>query len=166
METFDTIMNSDKPEFYRLLQLQLQALISDEQDSLANLCNSSALLYQQLSQINWLGFYLFKGDQLVLGPFQGRTACVRISLGQGVCGTAAVEKKTLVVPDVHQFPGHIACDAASRSEIVIPLLDGNSLLGVLDIDSPITNRFDHHDQQGLELFCHFLVSAIDWALMP
>lgn len=149
-----------KDENYALVQKQLVALIEDEPNMIANLSNSAALLNQFLSDINWVGFYLAEKDQLVLGPFQGLPACVRIPLGKGVCGTSAAERKTMRVEDVHQFPGHIACDAATRSEIVIPLLKDGKLIGVLDIDSPITNRFDESDQQGLEKFtdllCHYL----------
>ncbi|MFJ7744394.1 GAF domain-containing protein [Peribacillus sp. NPDC097295] len=141
-----------KDENYALVQKQLVALIEDEPNMIANLSNSAALLNQFLSDINWVGFYLVEKDQLVLGPFQGLPACVRISMGKGVCGTSAAERKTMRVEDVHKFPGHIACDAATRSEIVIPLIKDGNLIGVLDIDSPITNRFDESDQQGLEKF--------------
>lgn len=145
-----------KDENYALVQKQLVALIEDEPNMIANLSNSAALLNQFLSDINWVGFYLVEKDQLVLGPFQGLPACVRISMGKGVCGTSAAERKTMRVEDVHQFPGHIACDAATRSEIVIPLIKDGNLIGVLDIDSPITNRFDESDQQGLEKFTDIL----------
>lgn len=149
-----------KDENYALVQKQLVALIEDEPNMIANLSNSAALLNQFLSDINWVGFYLAEKDQLILGPSQGLPACVRIPLGKGVCGTSAAERKTMRVEDVHQFPGHIACDAATRSEIVIPLLKDGKLIGVLDIDSPITNRFDESDQKGLEKFtdllCHYL----------
>ena len=149
-----------KDENYALVQKQLVALIEDEPNMIANLSNSAALLNQFLSDINWVGFYLAEKDQLVLGPFQGLPACVRIPLGKGVCGTSAAERKTMRVEDVHQFPGHIACDAATRSEIVIPLLKGGKLIGVLDIDSPITNRFDESDQQGLEKFTDLLCNYL------
>ncbi|MGE7600863.1 GAF domain-containing protein [Peribacillus sp. NPDC097675] len=145
-----------KDENYALVQKQLVALIEDEPNMIANLSNSAALLNQFLSDINWVGFYLAEEDQLVLGPFQGLPACVRIPLGKGVCGTSAAERKTMRVEDVHQFPGHIACDATTRSEIVIPLMKDGKLIGVLDIDSPITNRFDESDQQGLEKFTDIL----------
>lgn len=137
---------------YQLLLKQLEALINDESDQMANLANSAALLNQFLNDINWVGFYLIKEDELVLGPFQGLPACVRIKVGKGVCGTAVSEEKTQRIADVHQFPGHIACDAASQSEIVIPIKHNNKVIGVLDIDSPIKNRFDQLDQTYLEQF--------------
>ncbi|MDP9739705.1 UNVERIFIED_ORG: L-methionine (R)-S-oxide reductase [Bacillus sp. B2I3] len=145
-----------KEKNYELVQKQLLALIEDETNRIANLSNAAALLNQFLDEINWVGFYLYKEDQLILGPFQGLPACVRIPMGKGVCGTSAATEKTLRIEDVHQFPGHIACDAASRSEIVIPLMKDGKLLGVLDIDSPITDRFDEMDQQGLEKFAEIL----------
>ncbi|MEV5037489.1 GAF domain-containing protein [Peribacillus frigoritolerans] len=145
-----------KEKNYELVQKQLLALIEDETNRIANLSNAAALLNQFLDEINWVGFYLYEEDQLILGPFQGLPACVRIPMGKGVCGTSAATEKTLRIEDVHQFPGHIACDAASRSEIVIPLMKDGKLLGVLDIDSPITDRFDEMDQQGLEEFAEIL----------
>ena len=145
-----------KEKNYELVQKQLLALIEDETNRIANLSNAAALLNQFLDEINWVGFYLYEEDQLILGPFQGLPACVRIPMGKGVCGTSAATEKTLRIADVHQFPGHIACDAASRSEIVIPLMKDGKLLGVLDIDSPITDRFDEMDQQGLEKFAEIL----------
>ncbi|MDF1996068.1 GAF domain-containing protein [Peribacillus frigoritolerans] len=145
-----------KEKNYELVQKQLLALIEDETNRIANLSNAAALLNQFLDEINWVGFYLYEEDQLILGPFQGLPACVRIPMGKGVCGTSAATEKTLRIVDVHQFPGHIACDAASRSEIVIPLMKDGKLLGVLDIDSPITDRFDEMDQQGLEKFAEIL----------
>ncbi|WP_106768987.1 GAF domain-containing protein [Paenibacillus faecalis] len=135
---------------------QLKALIHDEPNAMANLANASALLNHFLQEINWVGFYLYDGKELVLGPFQGLPACIRIPMGRGVCGTAAAELSTLVVEDVHAFPGHIACDAASNSEIVIPLLKDGQLYGVLDIDSPIKNRFDQEDREFLERFVQIL----------
>ncbi|MFE4241276.1 GAF domain-containing protein [Peribacillus butanolivorans] len=149
-----------KEKNYELVQKQLFALIEDEPNQIANFSNAAALLNQFLVEINWVGFYLLEEDQLVLGPFQGLPACVRIPMGKGVCGTSAATKKTLRVDDVHQFPGHIACDAASRSEIVIPLMKEGKLIGVLDIDSPITNRFDEVDQQGLEKFADILTKRL------
>jgi len=149
-----------KKENYDLVTKQLCALLEGEQDMIANLSNASALLNQFLDQINWVGFYLYKEEQLVLGPFQGLPACVRIPLGKGVCGTAAKDKQTIVVPDVHQFPGHIACDAASQSEIVVPLIKDGQLIGVLDIDSPIKERFSEEDQAGLEHFTNALLQYI------
>lgn len=128
----------------------VESVVSSEPDMIANMANIAALLFEALPDINWSGFYLWKEDQLVLGPFQGRLACTRIPLGKGVCGTVAAQKTTLVVPDVHAFPGHIACDAASESEIVIPVLKEGALIGVLDIDSPIKNRFQDTDRILLE----------------
>ena len=137
-------------ESYRAFAEQLEVLIAAEPDWLANLANTAALLYHELRQVNWAGFYLLKGEELVLGPFQGKPACVRIPLGKGVCGTAAQKRQTIVVADVHQFPGHIACDEASRSEIVVPWIADERLIGVLDIDSPILERFTSQDAIGLE----------------
>ncbi|MFS0822390.1 GAF domain-containing protein [Bacillus sp. 1P02SD] len=139
-----------KAEDYQLVTKQLQALLEDEQDQIANLANASALLNQFLDTINWVGFYIKKGNELILGPFQGLPACVRIPMGRGVCGTAAQNQKTERVADVHLFPGHIACDSASQSEIVVPIMKNGEVFGVLDIDSPIKERFDEVDQQCLE----------------
>ncbi|MBL4814813.1 GAF domain-containing protein [Shewanella sp.] len=139
-----------RTEFYQTLNRQAQALLQGEDDLVAAMANFSALLNDSLEDLNWVGFYLYKDDQLVLGPFQGRVACTRISMGKGVCGSAASEKKTYRVADVHQFSGHIACDAASNSEIVIPIIRDNRLIAVLDIDSPKLARFDEIDQIGLE----------------
>jgi GAF domain-containing protein len=152
--------NGNKVEQYQLVIKQLQALLEGENDQTANLANASALLNQFLNDINWVGFYLLKQDQLVLGPFQGLPACMRIPLGRGVCGTAAANQKTERIADVHQFPGHIACDAASNSEIVIPLVKEDQLIGVLDIDSPSKNRFDELDQTYLEEFVKVLIKYI------
>lgn len=149
-----------KEDNYRLVIKQLGALLEGEDDLIANLANASALLNQFLTDVNWVGFYLLKSDELVLGPFQGLPACVRIPLGKGVCGTAAQRMETVRVEDVHLFPGHIACDAASQSEIVIPVIKNNRLIGVLDIDSPIKNRFDELDQKCLEQFVETLVRYI------
>src|SRR6185437_1577605 len=132
----------DKKKRYEQLTKQLDALATGETNKYANLSNASALLNQFFDQINWVGFYLMEDGELVLGPFQGLPACVRIPVGKGVCGASAEKRETIVVPDVHLFPGHIACDAASQSEIVIPLIKDGQLLGVLDVDSPIKNRFD------------------------
>jgi GAF domain-containing protein len=134
-----------KTQQYRELNQQLAALLDGETDGLANSANMAALLYEALPDLNWAGFYFMRGRELVLGPFQGKVACVRIALERGVCGTAARERRIVVVPDVHAFPGHIACDAASRSEIVVPLLVQGKLLGVLDLDSPVPARFDEAD---------------------
>jgi L-methionine (R)-S-oxide reductase len=149
----------DKRADYASLAQELAALLSGERDFIANAANTAALIYEALPQVNWAGFYFLKAGELVVGPFQGKPACVRIALGQGVCGTAAAERRTLVVPDVHAFPGHIACDAASRSEIVIPLLTGTLLLGVLDIDSPRPARFDAADAAGLGELARLFVAA-------
>jgi L-methionine (R)-S-oxide reductase len=149
-----------REENYALLLKQLKALLEGEKNVIANLSNACALLNQFLTEVNWVGFYLYDDQELVLGPFQGLPACVRIPLGKGVCGTAALERKTITVDDVHQFPGHIACDAASQSEIVIPLVKEGRLLGVLDIDSPIKSRFDSIDQEHLQKFVDVLLQYI------
>ncbi|HTQ05063.1 MAG TPA: GAF domain-containing protein [Polyangiaceae bacterium] len=154
---------SSKREHYAEILAQLGALFAGETDGLANAANTAALLFELLPELNWVGFYFLRGTELVLGPFQGRVACVRIALGRGVCGTAARERKTLVVPDVDAFPGHIACDAASRSEIVVPLVRGGELLGVLDLDSPRVNRFDESDGAGLEAAVACLLERSDLA---
>jgi len=151
-----------KAQLYGELLQAAEALIGDETDALANLCNVAALVYYGLPAINWAGFYLRRGSELVLGPFQGQVACVRIPLGRGVCGTAAVRRETVVVPDVHTFPGHIACDAASRSEIVVPLISDGDLVGVLDIDAPAPDRFDEQDRAGLERLADVLIRRIHW----
>lgn len=147
---------------YRQLFQQTTALLEGETNWLANAANTSALLYQQLPDVNWAGFYFLHGDELVLGPFQGKPACVRIPLEKGVCGTAAAKRKTLVVPDVNAFPGHIACDAVSRSEIVVPVMENETVIGVLDIDSPVTYRFDETDQAELEKLVALLVRRTTW----
>jgi GAF domain-containing protein len=152
---------ASREENYDLVKKQLHALIHEEKNQIANLSNASALLNQFLDRINWVGFYLMDtNQQLVLGPFQGLPACIRIPLGKGVCGTSALKKETVLVADVNQFPGHIACDAASQSEIVIPLMKDGQLLGVLDIDSPEKNRFDALDQKKLEEFVAILVEHL------
>ncbi len=134
--------------------------MSGETDLVANAANTSALIFDALPDLNWAGFYLYKSGELVLGPFQGKPACVRIALGQGVCGTAAARRATVLVEDVHAFPGHIACDSASNSEIVIPLLRGGELLGVLDVDSPKLRRFSAADQRGLEALAKIFVDSL------
>lgn len=149
-----------REENYDLVIKQLAALLEGETNTVANLSNASALLNQFLDRVNWVGFYVLEDGELVLGPFQGLPACVRIPLGRGVCGSSAQEKKTFRVEDVHQFPGHIACDAASQSEIVVPLIKDGELLGVLDIDSPEKNRFDELDQSKLEQFVQELVKHL------
>ena len=159
--SISTSSAASKPELYRECSEQLAAVFAGESDGLANTANMAALLFELLPELNWVGFYFLRGAELVLGPFQGKVACVRIALGRGVCGTAAHERKTIVVPDVHAFPGHIACDAASRSEIVVPLIVGERLLGVLDLDSPRENRFDAHDAAGLEAAVDQLLRSSD-----
>ena len=141
---------TSKPELYQELRSQLTSLLEGEPDAIANAANTAALLYHSMPDVNWVGFYLFKSNELVLGPFQGKPACVRIPLGKGVCGTAAERRQSIVVPDVNAFPGHIACDSASRSELVVPLVRHGALLGVLDLDSPMLGRFDETDRAGCE----------------
>ncbi|GAB59245.1 GAF domain-containing protein [Rheinheimera nanhaiensis] len=143
-------MSSEKTALYRLLQQQAQALIEQETDLIANMANLSALLFNNLPDLNWAGFYIMREGELVLGPFQGQVACVRIAVGKGVCGTAVATGQVQLVKDVHEFPGHIACDAASNSEIVLPLRHQGDIIAVLDIDSPSLARFDAEDQAGLE----------------
>lgn len=147
----------NKEQSYQEMIEQLKSLIADEYDLIANLANTSALLNQFMDHINWVGFYLFKDGELVLGPFQGKPACIRIPIGKGVCGTAVARKETIVVPNVHEFPGHIACDEASNSEIVVPMIKGDTIYGVLDVDSPIFERFDSIDQHYLEQVVRFLI---------
>ncbi len=153
---------ASKAAGYAQLDAALAALLAGEYDLIANLANTSALLFTTLPQLNWAGFYLLNSPkELVLGPFQGKPACVRIALGRGVCGTAAAERRTVLVPNVHEFPGHIACDSASNSEIVLPLIRANGeLLGVLDLDSPVLERFDVIDQQGLEQIVRTLLATL------
>lgn len=146
-------------QLYSRLQQQAQALVSGEHDLIANMANISALLFNNLEAVNWAGFYLYKEDQLVLGPFQGQPACIRIPMGKGVCGTAAQTRTTQMIEDVHQFDGHIACDAASNSEIVVPLIVNDTLIGVLDIDSPEFSRFTEQDKAGLEAIAAILVES-------
>lgn len=153
--------NEDKAALYARLRAELLAILEGERDFIANMANCAATLFHALPDLNWAGFYLLKGSDLVLGPFQGKPACVRIAPGRGVCGAAAERRETVVVPDVHQFPGHIACDAASRSEIVVPLMAGGRLIGVLDLDSPSIGRFDAADKAGLEAVASILVGASD-----
>lgn len=148
-----------KPVLYEQLVAELHGLIAGERDWIANLANSAALIYHSLPDLNWAGFYLLKDGELVVGPFQGKPACVRIAIGKGVCGTAAAQRKTQVVRDVHEFPGHIACDAASNSEIVVPMIRNGELIGVLDLDSPKLARFDEEDRAGLEQFVAVLLAS-------
>ena len=156
------IAAADKETLYRDLASALEGLIAGEPDPIANMANAIALIWETLPDLNWAGFYWMKGGELVLGPFQGKPACVRIPLGKGVCGTAAENRETLVVPDVNAFAGHIACDAASRSEIVVPIVRGRTLVGVLDVDAPETARFDDEDRAGLERFVNALLPAVAW----
>jgi len=149
----------NKDADYASLAEELVGLLTGEQDFIANAANTSALVFDAIPDINWAGFYFLRNGELVVGPFQGKPACVRIPLGKGVCGTAAAKRKTIVVRDVHEFPGHIACDAASQSEIVVPLLRGDELLGVLDIDSPLVGRFDDADRRGIERLATLFVSS-------
>lgn len=146
---------------YAELHRSLTALLEGERNWIANLANTSALIWQELNDINWAGFYLLRGDALVLGPFQGKPACVRIQMGKGVCGTAAQQRRSIVVPNVHEFDGHIACDSASNSEVVVPLIKNERLLGVLDVDSPRLSRFDAIDREGLEEVARILLGASD-----
>ena len=145
---------------YPELAQQAEALLEGERDAIANAANLSALIWHALPDLNWAGFYFVRGGELVLGPFQGKPACVRIALGQGVCGTAAANRETVIVPNVHEFAGHIFCDSASNSEIVVPLLHGSRLLGVLDLDSPKLARFDEADRAGLELLASIWVESL------
>lgn len=155
------VHGATKTEVYTHLAEQLTALLEHECDFIANAANTSALLYHSLPDLNWAGFYLFKDGELILGPFQGKPACVRIAIGKGVCGTAAQQRRTVLVPDVNAFPGHIACDSASQSEIVVPLLHHDTLIGVLDIDSPLRGRFDDEDCRGCEVLAQvFLRSSL------
>jgi GAF domain-containing protein len=154
------IESTGKTEFYRELASQLTFLLEGESDPIANAANTAALLFQAMANINWAGFYFLRdGKELVLGPFQGLPACVRIPVGRGVCGTAVEQKHSILVEDVHAFAGHIACDAASRSELVVPLIGKGRILGVLDLDSPAVGRFDAEDQAGVERIASIYVAA-------
>ena len=143
-------MTASKSDLYRSLAKEVGALLAGETDPIANAANMAALIFHGLPDLNWAGFYFRQDAEPVLGPFQGRPACVRIAIGRGVCGTAAARAATLLVPDVHEFPGHIACDPASRSELVVPLIEAGEVLGVLDLDSPLVARFDAADRDGCE----------------
>lgn len=159
--SFDPVpLSGDRAEGYRELTAQAAALLTGETDRIANAANLSALVYHCLPDVNWAGFYFFDGHELVVGPYQGKPACVRIALGTGVCGTAAASRRTQLVADVHAFPGHIACDADSRSEIVIPLVHEDALIGVLDIDSPRPARFDEIDRRGLETVAEVFIDSL------
>lgn len=149
-----------KSAFYAELAIQAQGLLHDEHDLIANAANFSALLYHALPEVNWVGFYFLRGSELLVGPFQGKPACVRIAMGKGVCGTAALQRKSIVVPDVNRFPGHIFCDGDSQSEIVVPLIRQDELLGVLDVDSPVLARFDAEDRIGLEQLAAIFLTAL------
>jgi GAF domain-containing protein len=162
MQNNKKIMAPTKEAFYKILNIKLEGMLSSEKDSLANLCNSAAHLYNNLECANWAGYYIMREGELVLGPFCGKPACSRLTLGKGVCGTAAETKEPQVVPDVHQFPGHVACDSASQSEIVIPIIKEDKVIGVLDIDSPEKNTFDDEDRIYLEKFVEKLNKYIDW----
>lgn len=155
-----TIGTLDKPEFFKELAAQLRALLADEADPIANAANTSALIFEMMPDLNWAGFYFLRSpEELVVGPFQGKPACVRIAVGRGVCGTAVERRASVLVEDVHAFPGHIACDAASRSELVVPLFRAGEVIGVLDLDSPLPGRFDKDDQAGVERLASIYVSA-------
>jgi GAF domain-containing protein len=151
---------SGKRALYDGLAPQLAALLEGESDPVANAANTAALIYQGLPELNWAGFYFRRGDELVLGPFQGKPACVRIPWGKGVCGTAAAGGAAVIVPDVHEFPGHIACDPESRSELVMPLLTNSKVTGVLDLDSPVLARFDEEDRAGVERLVAILIASL------
>jgi GAF domain-containing protein len=159
MFTLTDTTAATKAELYDELASQLSSLLHGERNAIANGANFSSLLFHTLPQINWAGFYFLKGDELVLGPFQGKPACIRIPLGKGVCGSAAERRQTIVVDNVDDFPGHIACDGASNSEIVVPLVKNGRLLGVLDIDSPEYSRFDDEDREGLESLAEIYLAA-------
>jgi GAF domain-containing protein len=161
MFALKSIPTDSKPALYAELREQARALFAGERDFTANAANLSALLFQGLPELNWAGFYWMKGGELVLGPFQGKPACVRIAVGRGVCGTAVAQQRVQVVADVHAFPGHIACDAASRSEVVVPVMDSGRVLGVLDLDSPRPGRFDDDDAQGLQALVAEFLAATD-----
>lgn len=162
MHEIDSIYPEDKTEFYQLLNSQLKALLENETFVIPNLSNASALLGVALKDINWAGFYLMNQGELLLGPFQGKPACIHIPIGKGVCGTAVAKNETQLVLDVHAFPGHIACDSASNSEIVVPIRVNGEVVGVLDIDSPLLARFDEKDQEGLEKFVRILEAGCEW----
>ena len=162
-ETKSLPATASKPELYASLAQQLSGLLDGEPDAIANAANMSALIYDLLPDLNWAGFYFMRGPGLVLGPFQGKPACVRIPVGRGVCGTAVARKASLVVPDVNAFPGHIACDSASRSELVVPLVADGTVLGVLDLDSPHPNRFYEDDRLGCEELVRIYLGASDFS---
>jgi GAF domain-containing protein len=152
---------ASKADRYASIARRLESLLGSERDFLANTSNTAALIFEFTGDLNWAGFYFRQGDELVLGPFQGRVACVRISVGQGVCGTAVEKAESLVVDNVHQFEGHIACDAASNAELVVPLIDSGQVIGVLDLDSPTIGRFDEDDRAGIEELVHVYMRSTD-----
>lgn len=160
MYELKTLNASDKRAFYEELALQVEGLLHGERDLIANAANFSALIYHSLPEVNWAGFYFMQDGELVVGPFQGKPACVRIAVGRGVCGTAVAEKRTQLVEDVDAFPGHIPCDSASRSEIVVPLIRNDEVIGVLDIDSPVKSRFDAEDQRGVERLAALFMQSL------
>lgn len=162
--TMQRAAHGSKQAFYANLVAQLGGLLQGERDPWANAANAAALLYTLLPDLNWAGFYFLRGGELVVGPYQGQTACVRIALGRGVCGTAAAARRTLVVPDVHTFADHIACDAASNSEVVVPIILDGRFIGVLDLDSPSLARFDAEDAAGLEQVAAVIAAGCDWKL--
>lgn len=161
-EGFMEMEEMEKRERYRMAKMQLESLFEGERDRIANLANASALLNEVMDDLNWVGFYLMKHGELILGPFQGKTACIRIPVGKGVCGTAVAKDEIQLVYDVHEFPGHIACDSASSSEIVLPLHADGRIVGVLDIDSPRIGRFTEADREGLALCARVIEEACDW----
>lgn len=153
-------MNQTKAEIYKDLAIQLTALLGDERDPIANAANMSAFLFMSVPDLNWAGFYFMQNGELAVGPFQGKPACVRIAVGEGVCGTAVARRQSILVEDVHAFPGHIACDAGSRSELVVPLFKGDEVIGVLDLDSPSLARFDAEDKAGMEALAAIYVGSV------
>lgn len=162
MEAIDKLKFESKDKLYGYMNLKLKGLLATERDWLANLSNTAALFWMLVDDINWAGFYLYKDGELVLGPFQGKPACTRIAVGKGVCGTAAAVRKTQLVPDVHKFPGHIACDSDSRSEIVVPVVKDNRLIGVFDVDSPKLSRFDEDDKKYIESFVGIMIAYMEF----
>ncbi len=159
------IQTDDKRKLYQYISIKQTGLICEEPDGMANLCNTAALLWLLMDDINWVGFYFMKNGELVLGPFQGKPACTHLSLDRGVCGAAAATKQVQLVPDVHLFPGHVACDGASASEVVVPIIVNDQVVAVLDVDSPLKNRFDNLDVDGLNKCVDLLVKYIDWELL-
>ena len=161
MHAFSIDTRQEKPGLYRELAAALDALTAGEPDPIANMANAAALLWEYLPDLNWAGFYFLRGDTLVLGPFQGKAACIRIPFGKGVCGAAAATRETQLVADVHAFPGHIACDAASRAELVVPIVSGDRVVAVIDLDSPEPSRFDEEDAAGIEQIARLLTDRVN-----